>query len=78
MQETVSKYKVKFNDGRKEYTEEIEVDAEKQTEIFHIPEIVSSNAGQVDVIFEFTKVKYMCTDTTGRQKMVGLLAWPTN
>lgn len=60
MQETVTKYKVKFNDGRKEYTEEIEVDAEKQTEIFHIPEIVSSNAGQVDVIFEFTKVKYMC------------------
>lgn len=53
----MSKYKVKLYDGGKEYDEEIEVDTEKQIETIHIPETDSSNAGEVDVIFDFKKVK---------------------
>lgn len=53
---TVSKYKVKINDGGKEYVEEIIIDTKKQTETFHIPKMNSSNAGEVDVIYGFKNV----------------------
>ncbi|XP_078370993.1 uncharacterized protein LOC144654670 isoform X1 [Oculina patagonica] len=53
--ETVSKYNVKVKDGDKEVDEEIEVDTEKQTEKFHIPKTDSSNAGEVDVVYDFKK-----------------------
>ncbi|XP_078371147.1 uncharacterized protein LOC144654799 isoform X1 [Oculina patagonica] len=53
--DNVSKYKVKIKDGDKEVDEEIEVDTEKQTEKFHIPKTDSSNAGEVDVVYDFKK-----------------------
>lgn len=62
----MSKYKVKVYDGGKEYDEEIEVDTEKQTETIHIPEIDSSSTGEVDVIFDFKKVK--CTVTRHKSR----------
>ncbi|KAL9973344.1 hypothetical protein ACROYT_G019786 [Oculina patagonica] len=54
-EETVSKYKVKIKDGDKEVDEEVEVDTEKQTEKFHIPKTESSNAGEVDVVYDFKR-----------------------
>ncbi len=56
-QETVSKYKVKIKDGDKEIDEEIEVDTEKQTETLHVPKTDSGNAGEVDIVYDFKKVR---------------------
>ena len=52
----MSKYIVKFKDAGKEFNETIEVDSAKQTEKFHIPKTNSSNAGEVDVVYDFKKV----------------------
>ena len=53
----MSKYSLKVKDGDEEVDEEIEVDTEKQTETYHIPKTDSSNAGDVDVVYDFKKVK---------------------
>ena len=57
LQKTVSKYKLKIKDGDKEVDEEIDVDTEKQTETMHIPKTDSSTAGEVDVVYDFKKVR---------------------
>ena len=58
LQETVKKYKLKIKDGDKEVEEEIDVDTEKQTETYRISKKNSGNAGDVDVVHDFKKVKY--------------------
>ena len=40
----------------KEVDEEVEIDAEKQTETVSIPNTDSGNAGEVKVVFDFKKV----------------------
>ncbi len=57
LQDNVTKYKLKIKDGDKEVDEEIEVDTEKQTETLHVPKTDSSTAGEVDVVYDFKKVK---------------------
>ena len=52
----MSKYTVKVKDGDEEVDEEVEVDTDKQTEKFHIPETNYSNAGEVDVVYDFKRV----------------------
>lgn len=52
----VSKYTVKVDEEGQEYEETIEVDTEKKTETFHIPNTGSSSAGQVDSVYDFNKV----------------------
>ena len=54
----MSKYKVKVKDGEKEFEEEIEIDIKEQTETYRIPKTNSGNAGEVDVVYDFKKVKY--------------------
>ena len=54
----MKKYKLKIKDGDKEVEEEIDVDTEKQTETYRISKKNSWNAGDVDVIHDFKKVKY--------------------
>ena len=54
----MSKYKVKVKDGEKEFEEEIEIDIKEQTETYRIPKTNSGNAGKVDVVYDFKKVKY--------------------
>jgi len=56
LQETVNKYKLKINDGKKEVEENLEIDTEKQTEIYHIPKTDSGNGGEVDIVYDFKKV----------------------
>ena len=53
-----SKYKLKIDNGKKQYDETIEIDPEKQTEKFHIPSTDSgpSSPGDVDTIHDFDKV----------------------
>ena len=58
LQQSVSKYKVKVKDGDKEVEEEIEIDTKEQTETYRIPKTDSGNAGEVDVVYDFKKVKY--------------------
>lgn len=53
--ETLSKYKVKVKDGDEEYDQEIKIDTEKQTETYHIPKTKSSNAGEVDEVYDFKR-----------------------
>ena len=57
LQETVNKYKLKINDGNKEVEENLEIDTEKQTEIYRIPKTDSRNGGEVDIVYDFKKVK---------------------
>ena len=45
--------KVKFNFDGEDYIKNISIDAKNQTETFHIPKMNSSNAGEVDVIYDF-------------------------
>ena len=45
--------KVKFNFDGEDYIENITIDTKNQTETFHIPKMKSSNAGEVDVIYDF-------------------------
>ena len=52
----MSQYIVRFQDAGKEVNETVEVDTEKQTEKFHIPETNSSNAGEVHVVYDFKRV----------------------
>ena len=59
MQETVSKYTVKIDDGKKKVDETIEIDTEKETESYHIPDngdTSKSSPGEVKTIFDFKKV----------------------
>ncbi len=58
LQETASKYELKIKDGDKEIDEEIEVDTEKQTERYRIRNTDSGNSEEVDVVYDFKKVKY--------------------
>ena len=58
LQQSVSKYKVKVKEGDKEFEEEIEIDTKEQTETYRIPKTNSGNAGEVDVVYDFKKVKY--------------------
>ena len=46
-------YKVKINVDGEDYIENITIDTKNQTETFHIPKMNSSNAGEVDVIYDF-------------------------
>lgn len=57
LQDSVSKYKLKIKDGDKEVDEEIEVDTKKETETVRVSKENSGNAGEVDVIHDFKKVK---------------------
>ena len=56
LQETVNKYKLKINDGNKDVEENLEIDTEKQTEIYQIPKTDSRNGGEVDIVYDFKKV----------------------
>ena len=56
LQETVNKYKLKINDGNKDIEENLEIDTEKQTEIYRIPKTDSRNGGEVDIVYDFKKV----------------------
>ena len=59
LQDTVSKYNVKFKDGDKEIDEKVEIDTEKQTETLTIPKTETGkngNEGEVKVVFDFKKV----------------------
>ena len=59
LQETVSKYTVEVDDGKKKVDETIEIDTEKETETFHIPsdgDTSSSSPGDVDVVYDFKRV----------------------
>lgn len=53
--ETVNKYKLKINDGNKDVEENLEIDTEKQTEIYRIPKTDSRNGGEVDIVYDFKK-----------------------
>ena len=59
LQETVNKYKLKINDGNKDIEENLEIDTEKQTEIYRIPKTDSRNGGEVDIVYDFKKVKLL-------------------
>lgn len=52
---TVFQYKVKINVDGEDYIENITIDTKNQTETFHIPKMNSSNAGEVDVIYDFNR-----------------------
>ena len=65
LQQSVSKYKVKVKNGDKEFEEEVEIDTEKQTETYRIPKTDSGNAGEVDVVYDFKKVKYFGQSKVG-------------
>ena len=59
LKDTVSKYKLKVNDGKSEVDETIEIDTEKETEKFHIPDngnTSDSAPGEVDVVYDFKLV----------------------
>ena len=56
LQETVNKYKLKINDGNKDVEENLEIDTEKQTEIYRIPKTDSRNGVEVDIVYDFKKV----------------------
>ena len=64
-QEATTKYKLKIKDGDKEVDEEIDVDTEKQTETYRIPKTDSENAGEVDLVYDFKKVKYYRQEQSG-------------
>lgn len=54
--DAVSKYKLKVKDGNTELDESIEIDTEKETEKFHIPDngnTSDSAPGEVDVVYDF-------------------------
>ena len=59
----MSKYKVKVKDGDEEYDQEIKIDTEKQTETYHIPKTKSSNAGEVDEVYDFKRVSKLMSFT---------------
>lgn len=53
---TVSKYSIKVKDGDNEVDETIEVDTDKETETFHIPDNgdnSTSAPGEVEVVYDF-------------------------
>lgn len=52
---TVFKYNVTINFGGEDYIEEIIIDTNNQTETFHIPKMNSTNAGEVDVVYDFKR-----------------------
>ena len=59
LQDTASKYDLKFKDGDKEVDEKVEIDTEKQTETLTIPKTntgENGNKGEVKVVFDFKKV----------------------
>ena len=50
------KYSLKLSSGSgKEYDEKIEIDAEKETETFHVPK-TSPDEEEGDIIYDFKKV----------------------
>ena len=58
LQETVSKYILKVDDGKKK-VETVEIDTEKETETFRIPsdgDTSSSAPGDVDIVYDFKRV----------------------
>ena len=55
LQETVNKYKLKINDGNKDVEENLEIDTEKQTEIYRIPKTDSRNWGEVDIVYDYER-----------------------
>ena len=59
----MSKYKIKVKDGDEEYDQEIKIDTEKQTETYHIPKTKSSNAGEVDEVYDFKRVSELMSLT---------------
>ena len=59
MQETKSKYTVEIDDGKKKVDETIEIDTDKETETFHVPDngdTSKTSPGEVKTIFDFKKV----------------------
>ena len=59
MQETVSKYTVEIDDGKKKVDETIEIDTDKETETFHVPnngDTSPSSPGEVDTVYDFKQV----------------------
>ena len=59
MQETVSKYTVEIDNGKKKVKETIEIDTDKETETYHVPDsgdTSKSSPGEVKTIFDFKKV----------------------
>ena len=59
MQETKSKYTVEIDDGKKKVDETIEIDTDKETETYHVPDngdTSKSSAGEIKTIFDFKKV----------------------
>ena len=56
----MSKYKVKVKDGDKEVEQEVDIDTEKETETIRIPKTDSSNAGEVDIVYDFKRVRSAC------------------
>ena len=65
MQNTVSKYSIKVKDGDNEVDETIEVDTDKETETFHVPDNgdnSTSAPGEVEVVYDFKLVSNIsCT-----------------
>ena len=59
----MSKCKVKVKDGDEEYDQEIKIDTEKQTETYHIPKTKSTNAGEVDEVYDFKRVSELMSLT---------------
>jgi len=59
LKDAVSKYKLKVKNGNTELDESIEIDTEKETEKFHIPDngnTSDSAPGEVDVVYDFKLV----------------------
>ena len=59
LKDAASKYKLKVKDGNTEVDETIEIDTEKQTEKFHIPNTGNTSdtaPGEVDVVYDFKLV----------------------
>ena len=59
MQETVSKYTVEINDEKKKVKETIEIDTDKETETYHLPDngdTTESSPGEAKTIYDFKKV----------------------
>lgn len=68
LKDAASKYKLKVKDGNTEVDETIEIDTEKQTEKFHIPDTGNTSdtaPGEVDVVYDFKLV------SVGGQAWVG-------
>lgn len=56
----MGKYTLKVSENGTDYDEQVEVDTEKETEIFHVPKI-SPEKDSGDIIYDFKKVIYVLT-----------------